>query len=423
MVQNRPYWLDTAPRPELALETELPKRTDVAVIGGGYTGVAAARSLAKAGIDVTVLERATLGAGASTRNGGFVLPGFKRSAGELVKRLGFGAARDLHEASLAAVRYVAEFVAKEAPDCDYQQSGHLILAAKPKHYTALAREHEVLARAFHHQTEMIPPERLHKEELIANAYHGALLDPSGGGINPAKLFWALAASARKAGAKFVEQVEVVRVRRSAGVVMLQTSKGDLMARDVIVATNGYTGAAVPALRRRVVPVGSYVIATAPLGPSVARQLMPRNRVVSDTRNLLSYFRIAADTRMVFGGRVSFGKVQGYDGAKNLSDTMCGLFPRLLGTDIDYYWTGLVGMTWDQLPHAGVHHGLHYALGYNGHGVALATYLGARVGQSLAGGDDLRPFGERAFRAIPFYFGRPWFLPLVGAYYKLKDAMR
>jgi glycine/D-amino acid oxidase-like deaminating enzyme len=370
-----------------------------------------------------VLERATLGAGASTRNGGFVLPGFKRSAGELVKRLGFGAARDLHDASLAAVRYVAEFVAKEAPDCDYQQSGHLILAARPKHYTALAREHEVLARAFHHQTEMIPPERLHKEELIADAYHGALLDPSGGGINPAKLFWALAASARKAGAKFVEQVEVVRVRRSAGVVMLQTSKGDLMARDVIVATNGYTGAAVPALRRRVVPVGSYVIATAPLGPSVARQLLPRNRVVSDTRNLLSYFRITGDTRMVFGGRVSFGTVQGYDGARKLTDTMCGLFPRLLGTDIDYHWSGLVGMTWDQLPHAGVHHGLHYALGYNGHGVALATYLGARVGQSLAGGDDLRPFGGRAFRAIPFYFGQPWFLPLVGAYYKLKDAMR
>lgn len=422
-MQNRIYWLETAPRPDLGPAAELPKRTDVAVIGGGYTGVSAARNLARAGIDVTVVERATLGAGASTRNGGFVLPGYKRSTRALVKQLGIIAARDLHEASLAAVRFVTEFVAKEAPDCDYQQSGHLILAAKPAHYGALAREHEVLAKAFHYKTELIPRDRLHKEELIATAYHGALLDPQGGGINPAKLFWALAASARRAGARFVEQVEVHRVRRASGVFMLHTSAGDLMARDVIVATNGYSGAAVPAFRRRIVPVGSYVIATAPLGPSVSRQLLPRNRVVSDTRNLLSYFRVAADTRMVFGGRVSFGTVRGYDGAKKLNDAMCALFPRLLGTDIDYHWSGLVGMTWDQLPHAGVRDGMHYAMGYNGHGVALATYLGARIGQSLAGGDDLRPFAARQFRAIPMYLGRPWFLPLVGTYYRLKDAIR
>ncbi len=422
-MQNRIYWLETAPRPDLGPAAELPARTDVAVIGGGYTGVAAARSLARAGIDVTVLERATLGAGASTRNGGFVLPGFKRSAGAMVRQLGIVAARQLHEASVAAVRHVADFVAAEAPECEYHQSGHLLLAAKPAHYAALAREHDVLARFFRYRTELVPAERLHKEELIATAYHGALLDPLGGGINPARLFWALAASARRAGARLLEQVEVHRVRRATGVFMLQTSSGNLMARDVIVATNGYSGAAVPALRRRVVPVGSYVIATAPLGPSVARQLLPRNRVVSDTRNLLCYFRIAADTRMVFGGRVSFGAVQAYDGVKYLNDTMGALFPRLLGTDVDYHWSGLVAMTRDQLPHAGVRDGLHYALGYNGHGVALATYLGARLGQSLAGGDDLRPFGERPFRAIPLYFGKPWFLPLVGAYYKLKDTLQ
>jgi glycine/D-amino acid oxidase-like deaminating enzyme len=146
-------------------------------------------------------------------------------------------------------------------------------------------------------------------------------------------------------------------------------------------------------------------------------------VVSDTRNLLSYFRIAADSRMLFGGRVAFGPVRGFDGAKRLSHTMCALFPRLLGTDIDYHWSGMVAMTRDQLPHAGVRDGLHYALGYNGHGVALATYLGARVGQALAGGDDLRPFADRAFRTVPLHFGRPWFLPLVGAYYRIKDALR
>lgn len=422
-MQDRPYWWEVAPRPDLGPPADVPARTDVAVIGGGYTGVSAARTLARAGINVTVLERSTLGWGASTRNGGFVLPGFKRSAAELVRRHGAVAARDLHDASVEAVRYLQQFVAAEAPDCDYQQSGHLLLAAKPAHYAAMAREHDVLAKVFQHETELVPPERLHKEELIASAYHGALLDPLGGGINPAKLFWALAASARRAGARLVEEVDVLRVRRATGVFMLHTNRGDVMARDVIVATNGYSGPVVPALRRRVVPVGSYLIATAPLGPSVARQLLPRNRVVSDTRNLLSYFRVSADTRMLFGGRVSFGPVQGFDGPRKLIETMCGLFPRLLGTDIDYHWSGKVAMTMDQLPHAGVYHGLRYAMGYNGHGVALATYLGARVGQSLAGGDDLKPFGDRAFRAVPLYFGRPWFLPLVGAYYKVKDKIR
>ncbi len=422
-MQDRPYWWEVAPRPDLGPPADLPARTDVAVIGGGYTGVSAARTLARAGINVTVLERATLGWGASTRNGGFVLPGFKRGAVELVRRHGAVAARDLHDASVEAVRYLQQFVAAEAPDCDYQPSGHLLLAAKPAHYAAMAREHEVLAKVFQHETELVPPERLHKEELIASAYHGALLDPLGGGINPAKLFWALAASARRAGARLVEEVDVLRVRRATGVFMLHTNRGDVMARDVIVATNGYSGPVVPALRRRVVPVGSYLIATAPLGPSVARQLLPRNRVVSDTRNLLSYFRVSADTRMLFGGRVSFGQVRGFDGPRKLIETMCDLFPRLLGTDVDYHWSGKVAMTMDQLPHAGEYHGLRYAMGYNGHGVALATYLGARVGQSLAGGDDLKPFGDRAFRAVPLYFGRPWFLPMVGAYYKVKDKIR
>lgn len=395
----------------------------MAVIGGGYTGVSAARTLAKAGTDVTVLEQATLGSGASTRNGGFVLPGFKRGASELVRRLGAVAARDLYNASCAAVRFVAEFAAAEAPDCEYRQSGHLMLAAKPAHYTRFMQEREVLAKVFQHETELVPPDRLHKEELGADAYFGGLLDPLGGGINPARLFWALAASARRAGARLVEQVDVQHVRRASGVFMLRTSRGDLMARDVIVATNGYSGPVVPALRRRVVPVGSYLIATAPLGPSVAKALLRRDRVVSDTRNLLSYFRIAPDTRMLFGGRVAFGKVQGWDGAKRLNDTMCALFPRLLGTDIDYHWSGTVAMTMDQLPHVGVRDGLHYAMGYNGHGVALATYLGSRMGQALAGGDDLQPFAGRPFRAVPFHFGQPWFLPLVGAYYRIKDAMR
>jgi glycine/D-amino acid oxidase-like deaminating enzyme len=421
-VQHRPYWWDAAPRPDLGAPADLPSKTDVVVVGGGYTGVSAARALAQAGATVTVLERATLGAGASTRNGGFVLPGFKRGARTLLGKLGAVRARELHEASRAAVRFVEEFIASEAPNCDYRKSGSLHLAAKPAHYTALQRDAEVLDKVFRHPVQLVPPARL-GEELGATGYHGGLVDPEGGGVNPARLYWALAASARRAGATLIEDVDVQDVHRSADRFRVRTSRGTLGAGDVVIATDGYTDGVVGALRRRIVPVGSFIIATAPLGASVARALIPRDRVVSDTRNLLSYFRIAADTRMLFGGRVAFGKIRLSEVVKRLADTMYTLFPRLLGTDLDYHWSGSVGITMDQMPHAGVRDGVHYALGYNGHGVALATYLGARLGQAVAGRGDLEPFSRLPFRAVPFYFGRPWFLPIVGAYYKLKDKVR
>ena len=423
-MQDRPYWWDTAPRPNLDLEPTPPAHTDVAVIGGGYTGVSAARALARHGADVTVLERATLGWGASSRNGGFVLPGFKREAGLLLRKLGAVHARELYDASLAALRFVEQFIVSEGLECDYRKSGHLILAAKPAHYQDLARSRDVLARAFRHHTQLVPRDRL-REELGANSYYGGLVDPEAGAVNPAKLFWGLAAAARRAGARLVEDVEVRELERVAGGFNLRTSKGAVWARHVMVATNGYSGHVVPGLRRRVVPVASYLVATAPLGVSVARALIPRDRVVSDTKNLLSYFRISADTRMLFGGRVAFSAMSGRESAKRLTDTMCALFPRLLGTDIDYHWSGNVAMTLDQMPHAGVRDGVHYAMGYCGHGVALSTYLGARVGENIAGKGDLNPFSDLPFRAVPLHFGtgRPWFLPMVGAYYRMKDAAR
>ncbi|MGH7538287.1 MAG: NAD(P)/FAD-dependent oxidoreductase [Gemmatimonadales bacterium] len=420
-MQDRPYWWDTAPRPALDHPHDLPTRTDVAVIGGGYTGVSAARALARHGADVTVLERATLGWGASTRNGGFVLPGFKREAGALVHRLGAVRARDLYDASRAAVRFVEEFIAGDRVDCEYRKAGHLILAYKPSHYAELERTRDVLARAFRHETVLVPRDRM-REELGANTYHGALLDPDGGGVNPAKLFWGLVTSARRAGARLIEDVDVRKLQRIPNGFLVFTSSGTVNARHVVVATDGYSGPLVPALRRRVVPVGSYLIATAPLGASVARALIPRDRVVSDTKNLLYYFRISADTRMLFGGRVAFGPTTPLDSARYLYNAMCGLFPRLLGTDIDYRWSGSVAMTMDQLPHAGEHHGVHYAMGYCGHGVALATYLGARLGDTIAAHGDLRPFSEYGFRPVPLYTGTPWFLPLVGAYYRMKDRL-
>lgn len=401
-MEHRPLWWDAAPRPALDVATAVPSRTDAVVIGGGYTGIAAAYALALTGARVTVLDRATLGAGASTRNGGFVLPGFRRDARALVRQLGAVRARELYQATRQAVRFVEDFLEAEGLDCDYRRAGHLVLAAKPAHYAELEREAEVLRKVFRHDTRLVSPARI-GEEIAAAGYHGGLLDPTAGAVNPGKLFWALAGSAARAGTTFVEDVTVQELHRSAGRFMVRTSRGTLGAAHVVVATDGSREGVVRALRRRVTPAGRFVIATAPLGASVARALIPRDRVISDPRSLFAYFRITADTRMLFGaGVATFGKVHLQETIKQLGTAMFTLFPRLLGTDIDYYWSGSDGVTRDQLPHAGLRDGVHYALGYNGHGLALAVYLGARLGQHVAGGSraDLEPFVRLPFRAMP-----------------------
>jgi glycine/D-amino acid oxidase-like deaminating enzyme len=192
-----------------------------------------------------------------------------------------------------------------------------------------------------------------------------------------------------------------------------------MAGEVLVATNGHTDAAFPSLRRRVVPLGSHVIATAPLDPKLARRLLPRGRVMSDTRNLLHYFRLADDGRLVFGGRASFTPVTVRRSARILERDLRAVFPALAAAPLEYAWSGSLGVARDRMPHAGRLDGVHYALAYAGHGVALATWLGARMGDALAGRGEVPALGG-GLPPIPFYRGTPWFLPVIGGYYRVMD---
>ena len=418
---EQPYWQVTAPRPILSLDQELPERTDVAVIGGGYTGVSAARTLARHGVDVTVLEAETLGWGASTRNGGFLLAGFKLGTAALLSRFGPGRARALYEASRESLRFVEQLVADEGIDCEFRRCGHVSLAYRPSHYRRLAESQALHARVFAHETTLVPVDRLH-EVIGSTIYHGGLLDPEAASLHPAKYFWGLAAAAQRAGARLVEHSAVRSIGRAPGGFTLAVGPRQLRAREVIVATNGYSGPAHAALRRRIIPLGSYLIATAPLRNALADELVPQCRVLSDTKNLLFYFRLSEDRRLLFGGRVAFGSTTPAESVRHLAAGMHAVFPQLRGIPVEYTWSGKVGFTRDQLPHAGVWDGVHYALGYCGHGVAMATYLGARLGTMLAGRGDLLPFSELEFPLVPLYDGRPWFLPLVGAWYRIVDRL-
>lgn len=419
---ERCLWTETSPPPSRAA-ADLPARADVVVVGAGYTGLAAARALARRGASVVVLERHIIGWGASGRNGGFVLPGYKPDIELLARKLGLETARRLFRLSLEAVAYLEALVAEEAIGCDLVRSGGVTLAARPAHLRGLERSSAFLRRELSYETTVLSATEL-GAELGSSRYHGGLLDPGAASLHPARYVQGLATAAERAGAKIVEGAEVTGIRSGGGppgLSLVETSRGVVRAGEVFVATNGYTGVAFPRLRRRVVPVGSYLIATRPLDEALAARLIPRGRILSDTKNLLYYFRLSPDRRMVFGGRAAFTPTPVSRSAEILSRAMVEVFPDLADTKIEYAWDGQVAFALDQMPHAGRIGGLHYAMGYAGHGVAMSTWLGARVGEKLAGGPEL-PEITGPLRAVPFYGGRPWFLPLVGAYYRIRDSI-
>lgn len=417
---DRVLWTATA-RPTVVPPSPVPAVVDVAIIGGGYTGLSAARALARSGATVAVLERHELGSGASSRNGGFVLPGYKADLTSIVRRHGLERARALFQASLAALDHVEQVVRDEEIECHWERPGTVTLAAKPGHLAGLKAEQRLLAQDFSHPTELIGPGEL-KREIGSARYHGGLLDPTAGAIQPADYLRGLAAAAAKAGAALCERVNVTAISRSGNRSQIVTDTGAIDAGEVLLATNGYSGGLVPFIARRIVPVGSFIIATAPLDPALAGKLIPHRRVLSDTKNLLYYFRLSPDNRMVFGGRAGFRPEAVEQSLEILQRGMVEVFPELRGVAVEFGWGGTLGFTLDQMPHAGQQGGVSYAMGYCGHGVAFASWLGHQVGSALAGKGPWPALSELPFPAVPFYNGRPWFLPFAGAYYQLKDLL-
>jgi glycine/D-amino acid oxidase-like deaminating enzyme len=425
-VKEYSYWLDTlldaparSPQP-----SALGSRSDVLVIGAGYTGLSAARTLARSGASVTVVERERIGWGASSRNGGQVLTGLKLDPLTLVQKYGETRARQLFEVAGQSIARLEAFVADEHIDCGFARTGHLQAACKPSHFAAFRDEQALLARVFNHRVELVSRAE-QRSEIGTDHYHGVMVDERSGAINPAQYVHGLAAAAVRAGASIVTGVAVTGMRRESSDWRVSTSTGDVLAGNVLVATNGYTGGATPGLQRRLVPIGSYIIATAPLTPDRAAAILPKQRMAFDSKNFLYYFRVTPDRRLLFGGRAEFSQPDANTtqrAAAILRQGMIDVFPELAGTRIDYAWGGNVAFTRDQIPHAGVIDGVFYAGGYCGHGIAMATHLGQAIADRMAGGPATHPLFDDRFPAIPFYNGRPWFLPFVGAYYKVMDLI-
>ena len=425
---EKSYWTDTVAMPTTDASRPLPETADVAVIGGGYSGLSAARALAKNGARVVVLEAETLGWGASSRNGGMVLTGMKLPVETLIGRYGLDVVRRMYAASLASIDYVEQVVKEEGIACDFSRSGHLEVASKPAHFSGFERSAELMAREFHHQVRIVPKAELH-HEIGSEIYHGGLVDESSAGVNPARYVAGLALAAARAGAELSDHTRVEAVekagRNGAQGFSLRTSRGALWARDVFVATGGYTTAATPALRRKIIPIGSYIIVTERLPEALAREVSPRGRMIYDSKHYLHYYRLTPDGRMLFGGRAAFFPETAATirrSAEILRGDMLTVYPQLRSVEVEYAWGGTLDFAFDIMPHAGRLDGMYFAAGYAGHGVAMATYLGMKMAERICGRDAEIPFTDIPFPGAPLglYNGRPWFLPLAGAWYKFLD---
>jgi glycine/D-amino acid oxidase-like deaminating enzyme len=419
--ERRPYWHSTMPALVDRSGRALPDTADAVVVGGGYTGVAAARKLALQGARTVLIEANTLGWGASTRNGGIAHPGFKWGPAALVKRHGAELARALYAESVEATDLVAGLVRDQGIDAELRFNGYMELAWAASHARDFPGEAAAFA-AFGSPARAIPRKRL-TEEIGTTAYHGGLAIDAGGVLHPAKWFAALVGLAERAGAELHEGIRATSIRRQAdGRFVVETKRGAILARDVLVATNGYTDGVAPALRRRIIPIGSYIIATEPLPEDLARELSPTGRAYFDTRNFLSYWHVTADRRMLFGGRVSFFPTTVDRTARLLYRRMLDVHPQLAGYRIAYSWGGKVGLTMDRMPHIGRSAGVMYAMGYSGTGLVMSNWLGTRAAEWMGGGAP-PALAKLRFPIVPAPFeGRPWFLPVVGELFRAQDRL-
>jgi glycine/D-amino acid oxidase-like deaminating enzyme len=417
-----PYWWEGTPRPRLE-PPPLPAKVDVLVIGSGYTGLNAALQTARGGRHTLVVDAEEAGWGCSTRNGGQISTSVKPGFDALARRHGKERAFAILKEGRNSLDWMSHFVGSEGIDCDFRIAGRFHAAHKPSQYDALTRQAASQPKGLELEIDVVPRAEQHRE-LGTDAYYGGIVLRRHAALDPARYHQGLLERVLAAGATVVPRCPATGIVREGDAFLVSTGSGTVRARDVVVATNGYTGTLTPWLRRRVIPIGSYVIATEPLPAELMARLFPTNRIVSDTRKVVYYYRASPDRRrIVFGGRVSHRETDPRISGPKLHAELVRLFPELHGVKISHSWCGFVAYSFDELMHIGRHDGVHYAAGYCGSGVGMGSYLGMRLGQRVLG----RPEGATAFDGLsfqtrPFYTGNPWFLAPSVMYYRWRDRL-
>ncbi len=421
------YWQVTAPRFEEA-KADAEGDYDVAVIGGGFTGLSAARQLAKAGRKVVVLEAREVGHGASCRNGGHLNNGIAHGYADAMAHFGPEAARRLYHAYDASIDRIEEVIEEERIDCDFRRSGKLKIASKPGHVAGLKASCELIREEADKDVEFLDKSDL-AGEIQSDAAHAGMLYRKSAMMHMGRYLHGLATAVARHGGDVVENAPVTAMRRQGTARHLSTPRGTLSAREVIVATGAYSGRFAPKtfryFARRVIPVGSFIVVTRQLTDAEIAATLPGNRTYVTSLNVGHYFRLSPDHRLIFGGRARFSSKSDPNSdaasASILRKALDEMFPSLAGVELEYCFGGLVDMTRDRLPRAGRMDGLYYAMGYSGHGAQMSNLMGVVLADMILG-KDCNPLANMPWPAIPFYSGRPWFLPAVGTYYRIKDLL-
>ncbi|WP_042347031.1 NAD(P)/FAD-dependent oxidoreductase [Bacillus massiliigorillae] len=396
------------------------EQTDVVIVGAGFTGISAALHLQQKGYNSVVLEQETVGWGASGRNGGMLLPGYKPTLVELADKWGVDEAKQLNDLSIESLRLVEQLTKDYQIDCSLQKTGHVVAAFKQKHFEGMKKESEFINKHFGYETKIIEKNDMGKV-IASKAYHGGLEDPLSYSFHPLNYVRGLAEAAESHGAKIFEKSKVINIKRESGYVEVFTESGSVKAKELILATDAYSESITKPLHKGILSISSQIIATESLPESTLKKLLPKGQMIFDTSNFLYYFRRTPDSRIAFGGGDIIPN-RGESVYKEVYDAMINVFPELKGCKVNYRWDGLIGVTRDMFPVLGrMEDGTFFAAGYCGHGASLATLFGKLLAQFIVKeSENLYRFGEMKLKPFPLSSQKGLLINLASKYHRLLD---
>lgn len=425
MMKTTSFWLDSIPATDTSQVAPIDGPVDVLVIGAGFTGLSSALALAKRGARVALCEANIVGGEASGRNGGQCNNGTAQDYAGLIATYGEEKAASFYQFYNQAVDSVENIVRSESIQCDFRRAGKIKLAAKPEHMDKLALTHAALTKLVDRDAQLLDQNAL-KKEINAAGFYGGLLTPHGAQLHVGKLVQGLAVRCLEHGVAIYQHSPVIKLDKTGEQQwQVQTPTQLITSKAVLVATGGSGPGPFSWFRRRIVPVGSFAIVTEPLNDMLCHEIFPGNRSYVTSKNIGNYFRLTADKRLLFGGRARFAVSNPRSDLKSgdiLRQSLYEMFPNLEDTAIDYCWGGTVDMSADRLPKVGEKDGLFYAMGYSGHGVQMSIHMGEVMADLVEGKPTQCPWITNHWPAVPGHFGKPWFLPFVGMYYKFQDML-
>ena len=421
-LKSDPLWWEDAGAPSAPEPEPLPGEVEFLVVGAGHTGLSASRTLAKSGKSVLALDAGAPCSGASSRNGGMIGGGHRLSAAQIESRFSQDIALSLlRETYNDSLDFAIGLMKEEKIECDFAETGRFRAFWQRSEYDEAERDLERLQKILPIEAEMLPRSR-QRDEVGSELYAGGIVYSRHGGLNPAKWSFGIKKAARRAGALIQGHTEVESVRREGKGFVAVTSRGQIKAGNVFIATNGYTPPSFSELKRRTIPVPSFIVATERLGANRVKDLFPNGRMIVESRERHCYYRPSPDgTRIVFGGRAALTQVPESFARREMRGLLSQVFPELKEVGLTHSWRGLTCFTFGMSPHIGKIDGIWHALGYCGNGNAMAPYLGHKAAMQMMG----KPEGETVFTSTEFgtkwwHRGTPWFMPAADALFRLRD---